>query len=344
MSETKSRIIELDILRGIAAVFVVLGHCIITYPVDFSAVSWCETLSYWINSFHMPMFFVLAGCVYKCTDYGKYIEKKVIRILVPYLFFGMLTVLLHYFGGAFINGDPVPVTDGIKDLLFYGREIWFLYLIFLTYLIYPLLEKILVNDAVKLAFSALLIIINEFVHLPKLLSLAKWVQFLPYFILGTMLKKYVIRFGKVSVLKKIISVFAGIGFAALLGFVDYRTGKTYEFLDYFRAFSIMLALLGIVTLPERNEEKLNPVDRFLCKCSEYSLQFYLFQAYVITVLRFVFCSVLKMKEPLILVPIFFIIMMAACFAGCEISRRIPVVSTLCGFGKPQKKTEHIKNN
>ena len=55
----RTRIEEIDILRGIAAVLMILGHSFIEYPVDISTVSWCHALGHFIYTFHMELFFLL---------------------------------------------------------------------------------------------------------------------------------------------------------------------------------------------------------------------------------------------------------------------------------------------
>ena len=55
---------EVDILRGIAAVLMILGHSFIVYPVNIASVPWCTAIGHFIYTFHMELFFILAGYVY----------------------------------------------------------------------------------------------------------------------------------------------------------------------------------------------------------------------------------------------------------------------------------------
>ena len=65
----KARNQNVDILRGIAAVLMVLGHSFIVYPINISEVPWCAAISHFIYTFHMELFFILAGVVYHCVCY-----------------------------------------------------------------------------------------------------------------------------------------------------------------------------------------------------------------------------------------------------------------------------------
>ncbi|MCC8081983.1 MAG: acyltransferase family protein, partial [Lachnospiraceae bacterium] len=95
MISGKKRIDEVDMLRGIAAVLMILGHSFIEYPVNISNIPWCTALGHFIYTFHMELFFVLAGVVYSCKNYKTFIRRKAERIAVPYIFFGAVALLLR---------------------------------------------------------------------------------------------------------------------------------------------------------------------------------------------------------------------------------------------------------
>jgi peptidoglycan/LPS O-acetylase OafA/YrhL len=97
---------ELDSLRGLAALTVVLGHCLITFPEILLAVqSHTRSESLLINSITFSplhliwaaheaviLFFVLSGFVLSMPflsnslpDYGSYIIKRFCRIYIPYI-------------------------------------------------------------------------------------------------------------------------------------------------------------------------------------------------------------------------------------------------------------------
>ena len=179
----KKRVEEIDILRGLAAILMVLGHSFIQYPVDISNEPWCVTIGHFIYTFHMELFFVLAGFVYHCTSYAGFMKKKVKRLLIPYLFFGIATMLLHAYGGAAINGI-VPLGVGIRNLLLYGGGYWFLYTSFFMFACYPLIEKICAGMLGQIAVGIGCLALSQFVEIPSALMLGSVVFYLPYFIAG----------------------------------------------------------------------------------------------------------------------------------------------------------------
>ena len=78
MSEKVKRIPWIDIGKGIGIILVIAGH------------TFTEGQFYvWLNSFHMPLFFLLAGIL--CDPYNRNIKfdvhKKLINFVVPFILF-----------------------------------------------------------------------------------------------------------------------------------------------------------------------------------------------------------------------------------------------------------------
>ena len=173
---------KVDILRGIAAVLMVLGHSFIVYPINISEVPWCAAVSHFIYTFHMELFFILAGVVYHCVCYKEYLKKKIKRIVVPYFIFGLSAMMLRAFGRAVVNGIE-PLNEGIEKLLFRGGGYWFLYVSFMIFMFYPALDKVL-NKCfwLEVASCATLLIIDQCVAVTSFLTLNTIIHYLPYFI------------------------------------------------------------------------------------------------------------------------------------------------------------------
>ena len=69
------RINWIDMAKGLAIVCVVLGH------------SGYSTIELFVNSFHMPLFFIIAGYTFNSKkDASSFITQKSIRLLLPYFF------------------------------------------------------------------------------------------------------------------------------------------------------------------------------------------------------------------------------------------------------------------
>ncbi len=84
--EENRRSLVLDIAKGIGILLVVLGHCLqVRAPMQ-----------QWIYSFHVPLFFVIAGMVWDRESHeesgffnGAFLRKKALRLLVPGFLWGI---------------------------------------------------------------------------------------------------------------------------------------------------------------------------------------------------------------------------------------------------------------
>jgi len=135
----------MDFLKGIGIFLVILGH----------HENW---ITDWIYSFHMPLFFILAGVFHKNEDkYFNFFKKKVKSLLVPYLFFAIILFLFwlvigRKFGESAINNIPVKecfigIFYGIVEVkgissMEWGGPIWFLLCLFLISNIFYFVSKL----------------------------------------------------------------------------------------------------------------------------------------------------------------------------------------------------------
>lgn len=108
-SSQQQRIKWIDILRGLAIVAVVMGH------LKYSPGNYA--LKDAIYSFHMGMFFVLAGCTshlsLKNDSMWFFIKKKSVALLLPYTIWNFLVL-------------PYPSTDVLIDYNFTERFVIFI--------------------------------------------------------------------------------------------------------------------------------------------------------------------------------------------------------------------------
>lgn len=78
--QTGSRLLWVDTARGLAMLCVILGHMGL------------NNLNILIYSFHMPLFFLIAGHFQKKENHIIFIKKKAKTLLVPYLFTGAVLI------------------------------------------------------------------------------------------------------------------------------------------------------------------------------------------------------------------------------------------------------------
>lgn len=103
-----------SVMKGIAIISVVLGHC----PA-------LPFVGKFVNQYHLAVFFFVAGYFFK----EKYLEtpkifivKRLKSLYFPYVIFGLLALCLHnVFYGLHIVGDYMSMPDFIL-----GGGIWLL--------------------------------------------------------------------------------------------------------------------------------------------------------------------------------------------------------------------------
>jgi len=80
----KDRIQWIDIAKGIGIICVVIGHYYSTNPFIFS-------LRQYIYWFHMPLFFILSGLLYRQTSsFIKFASTRFLHLMIPYYLFFLL--------------------------------------------------------------------------------------------------------------------------------------------------------------------------------------------------------------------------------------------------------------
>ena len=67
---------SLDVLRGIGIFLMVFDH-----------VGWGSAVHTYIQSFHMPLFFIVSGYLWKNEDVFQVIKKRFKTLMIPYIFF-----------------------------------------------------------------------------------------------------------------------------------------------------------------------------------------------------------------------------------------------------------------
>ena len=94
----KNRDLSLDILRGLGIFLMVFDH-----------VGWGNIVHTYIQSFHMPLFFVCSGYFFKyeVKSYKKKITGKCKALLIPYIIWGILIGVLLVSIRAIVKGSSV---------------------------------------------------------------------------------------------------------------------------------------------------------------------------------------------------------------------------------------------
>lgn len=132
------RIDWIDISKAYGMILVFYGHLWFSFPND---MVWIQNKL--IYSFHMPLFFILAGISSKKTTekFGAFFKKKLVTRIIPAILFSLLLLLCQILISIHFQID-IPFKQNIWGYLerclkgkFYSRITWFLTCLFTVELI-----------------------------------------------------------------------------------------------------------------------------------------------------------------------------------------------------------------
>lgn len=171
-----SRYNWLDIAKGITIILMVFGHTSI--PLSVSNFIW---------SFHMPLFFISSGW---STNWEKYsikifIKKKVKSLLIPFIIYSIIVFFLQY------HLNNIRISE-ILLMGWQGYALWFIPVLFISLIISKFLLSIKYS-LFKILCTCSLVLIgaylnNNQIQLPWTLSSVPYATFL--IIVGSYVKRY----------------------------------------------------------------------------------------------------------------------------------------------------------
>ena len=133
------------LVRGIAIILVMLGHI---YKNE------SNIIRIWLYSFHLPIFFVISGCLskhfgYKDYTISRYIKKKFKSLLIPYVIFSIINgafyICYSYMTGILSNN--LIYSTLVKIFTLRGLcGTWFLPCLFGCEIIFFILIKKINNE------------------------------------------------------------------------------------------------------------------------------------------------------------------------------------------------------
>lgn len=308
------RNIYVDLMRGFAAIMMILGHSFIKYPVDILSVPWCSTLEHFIYTWHMELFFLLAGFCYSCNSYGTYIAKKFKRLMVPYAVFGLITIFFKAFGGSAVNRTQ-GVGEGICNFIFHGGNYWFIYVLFIVFVIYPLICKIFRNAISKIILLVVLLFLKDIFTFSNMFMIDTLCIYWPYFIFGNLIREF-FKHRNMPVEDEISNYnvkFLRGGVFILVSIIIYVVLDNMTWTEELSGLHMIRGLAVIngiywgfriicgVTKTYYSNLCIENAKFLLEQSSKYSLQLYLLNGYLMTAIRILACNVFGVTSPIVIV-------------------------------------------
>lgn len=139
---------------------VVVGHIEARTPLY--GADWYSVLKHWIYQFHMPFFMFLSGFIMEYTfrsmevagGYFNYARGKFMRLMPAFFLVAVLVVIGKTIASHLVHVDNVPqgIVDGLGDILIRpiyssASSLWYLYVLFIFYLVFPFLRRLSGNLA-----------------------------------------------------------------------------------------------------------------------------------------------------------------------------------------------------
>ena len=177
------RIEWLDSLKGFAIFLVVVGHVILGYirAETFTEYQWSLQFVYdVIYSFHMPLFFLISGFLYKLTwarkNTGllKKISNKFLNMVPMYLLFSVVFWLSKYYATLYGNiqmSDHFNLVDLMHIYIAPLSYLWFLYVLIWLFVAIPIFESIIKPTIVFIIFLCLYFFMPPVHGLLKIINL-----------------------------------------------------------------------------------------------------------------------------------------------------------------------------
>ena len=144
----------LDAVKGLGIVAVVWGHVIVD-----------PALRGWVYLWHMPLFFFLAGYVFKpATDLRRSVRERSLRLLVPYALFGILLSTQDLLKTADVDTGRAWAMffathlAGGKSVYGWLVAVWFVTCLYLTQLALDVALKHLSTRAMNALMAASLLL------------------------------------------------------------------------------------------------------------------------------------------------------------------------------------------
>ena len=238
------RIIGIDVMQGIAMVWVVLGHHRFPFMPE-----WYMRMFYWIYTFHMPLFIFISGFLVRYSykgvqgwgEYKTYIAKRVRKFMPPYLIVGTICTLMAWnfkdVGALLTSWVNLLISPKQSEVTF----LWYIYLLFIFYCMAPLLfnAKRWIRGVTLVA--ALLLSLH-YINIPYF-CIDWFTRYFLFFLLGTYAAEHYMQIERIDVRWSLVALVVFI----VMSVAHFRGGYNFA-LEYAMQWMGIPAFVGVVWL------------------------------------------------------------------------------------------------
>lgn len=195
-----SRILTLDIAKGIGIILVVVGHCINAYTIP----------GIFIYAFHMPLFFFISGICFngeKNKRFLPFMYKRFLQLIIPAVLFSAIIISVSFF----LLDKDIYLSN--ISWIGFPHAIWFLGILFIVEITYWGIYKSSKSSTNIIIFILLGFLIGAWTSSQKLCypySIFTSFSALAFYALGNLLQPLILKFSKQKK-HSILFIIAGVG-------------------------------------------------------------------------------------------------------------------------------------
>ncbi|QNN24917.1 acyltransferase family protein [Planctomycetales bacterium ZRK34] len=243
-----TRLAYVDYAKGIGITLVVFGHALRGLDgrlIEMNHTVW-QSVDIWIYSFHMPLFFYLAGLFVersvKSRSSGRFVLDRIKVLMYPYFVWGLLQSSIQIVTPG--TRTETSWTQLWRIVYLPPAQYWFLYALFILSVFYLLARRMKLTPLVFAIGSIILFVFGRWMFFGSWIVLHLACGFLIYFALGTWIGSSAIIQWPLKLRAEVLAMITGLGFL---------TVTLMMFVGQNEAFGVTAAICGTlacVTLAE----------------------------------------------------------------------------------------------
>lgn len=351
LEKLRNRILYIEILRALAIIAVILIHLAASSTItSFDATNidfwWVHNIFDSLARWCVPVFVMISGALLlnpiKRESIGTFIKKRGIKILIPFIAWGILYISLGANWDSEILTAKYYIKQFIEGPIYY--HIWFMYMIAALYAVTPILKDFIVStDQKRIEYFLLILFFSvsviEFlqyfssIQFNYFFSIKPLGGFIGFFILGYYLHTY-----EVKKLIRYVLYFCALACLVLIPVATYYATMNNGgflnsyFYEYTNPFVACIASAIFILFKQSNiqpKDKDNILDRYILSVSKYSFGIFLVHPLVIYYLfqlNLTFTS--EFFNPLIRIPLTVIIVLFFSHLIVVVLGKIPYVKMI----------------
>lgn len=318
---------EIDIVKGIAILFVLWHHSFIKFPIYMLDIPWCEYAMAIHGTFYLNVFFLVSGYLFahsRPRTFAENFKKKASRLLIPYLGYEAINLGVKLALPQLVNRKVGGELEYVEDMIFRGGELWFVYVLFIIFLIWPpILHRL--NKTALVSVIVLLMVVGNMLPgnlLGGIFLYPKVISYSVYFLVGYLLR---------NMDRNILMNNRNFGIVTVL-FVVFCC-LLVQIIHIPFVWQYVLAFIGCCFVWALSFQLLNAkrIAYALSFCGKYSLSFYWLNGFALVPARMIVVKILHVEcTPVIAINIFLICVVSEVIA-IKVIKRIPYVRALVGL-------------